>query len=196
MGMCRVNKGDDEQALDYFTQALITVPDGSEEQAQIYSQLSLIFSRKGQHDKAIAYVDQALLIYPENTELLIMKGHELLCQGFYDESNELFLEALTLKPEQAERSLFLIAVSMLENSHYEMSYNILRLLKDNPAIESDLLYPYLCLCEWVLRDSHFKETLTTSLAISPNKTYEIFNIPAIQGESAEQMIERLKSIGD
>ena len=28
MGMCRVNKGDDEQALDYFTQALITVPDG------------------------------------------------------------------------------------------------------------------------------------------------------------------------
>lgn len=196
MGMCRVNRGDDEQALDYFTQALITVPDGSEEQAQIYSQLSLIFSRKGQHDKAIAYVDQALLIYPENTELLIMKGHELLCQGFYDESNELFLEALTLKPEQAERSLFLIAVSMLENSHYEMSYNILRLLKDNPAIESDLLYPYLCLCEWVLRDSHFKETLTTSLAISPNKTYEIFNIPAIQGESAEQMIERLKSIGD
>lgn len=194
MGMCRVNRGDDEQALDYFTQALVTVPEDSEEQAQIYSQLSLIFSRKGQHEKAIAYVDQALRIFPDNTELIIMKGHELLCQGFYDESNELFLKVLSMKPEQVERSLFLIGVSMLENSHYEMSYNILRLLRDNPAIEADLLYPYLCLCEWVLRDSNFKETLTKSLNISPRKTYEIFNIPAAQGESAEQMIQRLNLI--
>ena len=194
MGMCRVNRGEDEQALDYFTQALITVPDNSEEQAQIYSQLSLIFSRKGEHEKAMAYVDQALRIFPDNTELIIMKGHELLCQGFYDESNELFLKALSMKPEQVERSLFLIGVSMLENSHYEMSYNILRMLRDNPAIEADLLYPYLCLCEWVLRDNNFKETLTESLNISPRKTYEIFNIPAAQGETAEQMIQRLNLI--
>ena len=194
MGMCRVNSGDDEKALDYFTQALITVPEGSEEQAQIYSQLSLIFSRKGEHEKALAYVDQALLICPDNTELIIMKGHELLCQGFFDESNELFLEALTLKPEQGERTLFLIAVSMMENSRYEMSYNILRLLRDNPAIEADLLYPYLCLCEWVLRIDRFEETLAKSLTISPRKTYEIFNLPVAQGESAAQMIERLKLI--
>lgn len=194
MGMCRVNNGDDEQALDYFTQALITVPEDCEEQAQIYSQLSLIFSRKAQHEKALAYVEQALRIFPDNTELIIMKGHELLCQGFYDESNELFLEALSMKPEQVERSLFLIGVSMLENNHYEMSYNILRLLKDNPSVEADLLYPYLCLCEWVLRDSNFKDTLTQSLNISPRKTYEIFNLPAAQGESAEQMIQRLNLI--
>lgn len=194
MGMCCVNKGDDDQAMEHFTKALATVAENSEEQAQIYSQLSLIFSRKAQHEKAIAYVDQALRIFPDNTELLIMKGHELLCQGFYNESNELFLEALTLKPEQAERSLFLIGVSMLENSHYEMSYHILRLLKGNPIIEDELLYPYLCLCEWVLRENSFKDTLTESLTISPNKTYEIFNIPVAQGESAEQMIERLKLI--
>ena len=194
MGMCRVNSGDDEKALDYFTQALITVPEGSEEQAQIYSQLSLIFSRKGEHERALAYVDQALLICPENTELIIMKGHELLCQGFFDESNEFFLEALTLKPEQGERTLFLIAVSMMENNRYEMSYNILRLLRDNPAIEADLLYPYLCLCEWVLHIGNLEETLAKSLTISPRKTYEIFNIPAAQGETATEMIERLKLI--
>ena len=194
MGMCRVNCGDDEKALDYFTQALITVLEGSEEQAHIYSQLSLIFSRKGEHEKAFAYADQALAICPDNTELIIMKGHELLCQGFYDESNELFLEALALKPEQGERTLFLIAVSMMENSRYEMSHHILHLLRDNPAIEADLLYPYLCLCEWVLHDSHFEETLTKSLTISPVKTYEIFNIPAAQGESAEQMITRLRQL--
>ena len=99
-----------------------------------------------------------------------------------------------MKPEQVERSLFLIGVSMLENNHYEMSYNILRLLKDNPSVEADLLYPYLCLCEWVLRDSNFKDTLTQSLNISPRKTYEIFNLPAAQGESAEQMIQRLNLI--
>lgn len=192
MGMCCVNRGNDNQALEHFTKALATVADDSEEQAQIYSQLSLIFSRKAQHEKAIAYVDQALRIFPDNTELIIMKGHELLCQGLYDESNELFLKALTLKPEQAERSLFLIGVSMLENSHYEMSYHILRILKGNPAIEEELLYPYLCLCEWVLREKSFKDTLTESLTISPNKTYEIFNLPVAQGESAEQMIERLK----
>lgn len=192
MGMCCVNRGNDDQALEHFTKALATVADDSEEQAQIYSQLSLIFSRKAQHEKAIAYVDQALRIFPDNTELIIMKGHELLCQGLYDESNELFLKALTLKPEQAERSLFLIGVSMLENSHYEMSYHILRILKGNPAIEEELLYPYLCLCEWVLREKSFKDTLTESLTISPNKTYEIFNLPVAQGESAEQMIERLK----
>lgn len=194
MGMCRVNSGDDEKALEYFTQALITVPEGSEEQAQIYSQLSLIFSRKGEHEKAFAYVDQALNICPDNTELLIMKGHELLCQGFYDESNELFLKALALKPEQGERSLFLIAVSMMENNRYEMSHHILDLLKDNPAIEAELLYPYLCLCEWVLHDSHFEENLAKSLTISPRKTYEIFNIPTVQGESAEQLIARLKQL--
>ena len=82
----------------------------------------------------------------------------------------------------------------MENSRYEMSHHILHLLRDNPAIEADLLYPYLCLCEWVLHDSHFEETLTKSLTISPVKTYEIFNIPAAQGESAEQMIARLGAI--
>ena len=73
---------------------LATIPEGSEEQGQIYSQLSLISSRKGQHEKAIAYVNEAIKIYPDNTELLIMKGHELLCQGHYDESTEIFLDAL------------------------------------------------------------------------------------------------------
>ena len=62
MGMCRVNRGDDDGALDYFTQALTTIPEGSEEQAQIYSQMSLIFSRKGQHAKAVTYVDEAIKI--------------------------------------------------------------------------------------------------------------------------------------
>ena len=123
-----------------------------------------------------------------------MKGHELLHQGFYNESNTLFLKALTLKPEQTERSLFLIGISMLENNYYEMSYHILRMLKDNPTIEKELLYPYLCLCEWVLCESSFKETLAESLSISTNKTYEIFNIPSAQDESAEQMIERLKQL--
>lgn len=194
MGMCSVNGGDDDQAMEYFTQALATVADGSEEQAQIYSQLSLIFSRKAQHEKAISYVDEALKIFPDNTELIIMKGHEMLCQGRYDESTEIFLDALTMNSQHVERSLFLIGVSMLENNYYEMSYHILRLLKENPAIEDELLYPYLCLCEWVLRDSNFKKTLTTSLSISPRKTYEIFNLPVAQGESVDAMIERLNTI--
>ena len=194
MGMCCVNGGNDDQAMEYFTQALATVADESEEQAQIYSQLSLIFSRKAQHEKAISYVDEALKIIPDNTELIIMKGHELLCQGRYDESTEIFLEALSMNSQLVERSLFLIGVSMLENNYYEMGYHILRLLKENPAVEDELLYPYLCLCEWVLRESNFKNTLTTSLNISPRKTYEIFNLPIAQGESVDAMIERLNTI--
>ena len=83
---------------------------------------------------------------------------------------------------------------MLENNYYEMGYHILRLLKENPAVEDELLYPYLCLCEWVLRESNFKNTLTTSLNISPRKTYEIFNLPIAQGESVDAMIERLNTI--
>ena len=120
-----------------------------------------------------------------------MKGHELLCQGFYDESNELFLEALTLKPEQAERSLFLIAVSMLENGHCEMSHYMLSLLKDNPTIESGMIYPYLCFCEWTLHKENFPNTLAEALIRCPERTYEIFSLPPAQGESADRMIERL-----
>lgn len=193
MGMCRVNMGDDDHAMEHFTEALATIPEGSEEQGQIYSQLSLISSRKGQHEKAIAYVNEAIKIYPDNTELLIMKGHELLCQGHYDESTEIFLDALAKDPEEAERSLFLIGVSMLENGHYNMGYYILKLLKGNPKIESTLLYPYLCLCEWVLCEKQFKETLTEALAQCPQKTYEIFTLEPAQGESAEGMIQRLKA---
>jgi tetratricopeptide (TPR) repeat protein len=191
MGMCRVNRGDDEGALDYFTQALTTIPEGSEEQAQIYSQMSLIFSRKGQHAKAVTYTDEALKICPDNTELIIMKGHELLCQGKYEESTTLFLQALELNTESTERSLFLIAVSMLENGHCEMSHYMLHLLKDNPAIEPEILYPYLCFCEWTLRKENFRETLTEALAQCPQKTYEIFSLAPAQGESADRVIERL-----
>ena len=195
MGMCRVNRGDDEGALDYFTQALTTIPEGSEEQAQIYSQISLIFSRKGQHAKAVTYTDEALKICPDNTELIIMKGHELLCQGRYEESTTLFLQALELNTESTERSLFLIAVSMLENGHCEMSHYLLRLLKDNPAIEPEILYPYLCFCEWALRKENFSDTLTEALAQCPQKTYEIFSLTPAQGENAEAMIERLRVKG-
>ena len=194
MGMCRVNRSDDDGALDYFTQALTTIPEGSEEQAQIYSQMSLIFSRKGQHAKAVTYTDEALKICPDNTELIIMKGHELLSQGKYEESTELFLKALTHESGNVERSLFLIGVSMLENGHCEMSHHILRLLKDNPAIEPEMLYPYLCFCEWTLRKENFHNTLTEALAQCPQKTYEIFSLAPAQGESAEALIERLKQL--
>ncbi len=194
MGMCRVNRGDDDKAMEFFTEALATTQEKSSEQAQIYSQLSLIFSRKAQHEKAIAYVDEALKIYPDNTELIIMKGHELLCQGRQDESTEMFLEALTRDPENAERSLFLIGVSLLENGHYSMSYYVLRLLKDNPEIEPTMLYPYLCLCEWVLQENQFKETLTEALIQCPKKTYEIFTLEPAQGESADSVIERLTQL--
>lgn len=194
MGMCRVNRGDDDGALDFFTQALTTIPEGSEEQAQIYSQISLIFSRKGLHDKAVTYTEEALKICPNNTELIIMKGHELLCQGRYEESTELFLEAITHDAGNVERSLFLVGVSMLENGHCEMSHYILQLLKDNPAIEPEVLYPYLCFCEWTLRKDNLRETLTEALAQCPAKTYEIFSIAPAQGESADEMIERLKQL--
>lgn len=191
MGMCRVNRGDDDTALDYFTQALTTIPEGTEEQAQIYSQMSLIFSRKGQHAKAVTYTDEALKICPDNTELIIMKGHELLCQGRYEESTELFLNALDRDEANVERSLFLIGVSMLENGHCEMSHYILRLLKDNPAIEPEMLYPYLCFCEWTLHEENFRTTLTEALAQCPQKTYEIFSLAPAQNESADRVIERL-----
>ena len=125
-----------------------------------------------------------------------MKGHELLCQGHYDESTEIFLEALAKDPEQAERSLFLIAVSMLENGHCEMSHYILRLLKDNPAIEPEMLYPYLCFCEWTLHKENLPSTLTEALAQCPEKTYEIFSLTPAQGESAEALIERLGAMSD
>lgn len=194
MGMCRVNLGDDETALNYFTQALTTIPEGSEEQAQIYSQMSLIFSRKGQHDKAVIYTDEALKICSANTELIIMKGHELLCQGRYEESTELFLEALDRDEANVERSLFLIGVSMLENGHCEMSHYILRLLKDNPAIEPEMLYPYLCYCEWALREESFRSTLTEALIQCPQRTYEIFSLTPAQGESADRVIERLQQL--
>ena len=193
MGMCRVNRGDDEAALDYFTQALGTIPEGSEEQAQIYSPMSLIFSRKGQHAKAVTYTEKALKICPDNSELIIMKGHELLCQGLYEESSELFLQALDSNTDNVERSLFLIGVSMLENGHCEMSHYILRLLKDNPAIEPEMLYPYLCFCEWTMREEHFRETLTEALAQCPQKTYEIFSLTPAQNENADRVIERLSA---
>ena len=192
MGMCRVNLGDDDKALDYFTQALTTIPEGSEEQAQLYSQISLIFSRKGLHDKAVTYTEEALKIYPDNTELMIMKGHELLCQGYYEKSTEQFLKAITHDTGNIERSLFLVGVSMLENGHCKMSHYILQLLKDNPAIESEVIYPYLCFCEWTLRKDNFRNTLTVALAQCPQKIYEIFSIAPAQGESADEMIERLK----
>ena len=194
MGMCRVNRSDDDEALNYFTQALATIREGSEEQAQIYSQMSLIFSRKGQHEKAVTYTNEALKICPENAELVIMKGHELLSQGHYEESTEEFLRAIELSPDGTERSLFLIAVSMLENGHCEMSHYMLRLLKDNPAIEPEMLYPYLCFCEWTLRKENFHDTLTEALAQCPERTYEIFNLTPAQGESPEALIERLRQL--
>lgn len=194
MGMCRVNRGDDDGAIDFFTQALTTIPEGSTEQAQIYSQMSLIFSRKGQHAKAVNYTNEALRIYPKNAELIIMKGHELLCQGMYEEAIDHFLQALESDAENIERSLFLISVSMLENGNCEMSHYILRLLKDNPAIEAEILYPYLCYCEWALRSKNLRDTLAEALSICPQKTYDIFSLTPAQGESADSMIERLKQL--
>ena len=123
-----------------------------------------------------------------------MKGHELLCQGCYDESTNLFVKALRNDIENGERTLFLVAVSLLENGHYAMSYYILKLLKENPSLEPTLLYPYLCLCEWVLHEKSLKETLTEALAQCPQKTYEIFSLTPAQGESAECMIERLRQL--
>ena len=193
MGMCCVNQGDDDGALEHFTHALATVADGSDEQAQVYCQMSLIFSRKGQHEQAVAYVDEALSIYPNNAELLIMKGHELMAQGSYNECTEVFLEALNLDAP-VERSLFLIGVSMLENSYVPIAYYILKQLKGNPAIEDHVIYPYLCFCEWNLQSSTLKDTLTEALAICPQKTYDIFMLEPAQGETAEAMIERLKQL--
>ena len=83
---------------------------------------------------------------------------------------------------------------MLENGLYNMSYYILRQLKDNPEIDPSALYPYLCMCEWVLNEKQFKETLSEALVQCPQKTYEIFTLEPAQGESVDNMIQRLKAI--
>jgi len=62
------------------------------------------FSAEGDFEKALSYFDQAIILQPNNPDLLNKKGVALRGLGRYDEAIECFNKSLQLDPRDLDAS--------------------------------------------------------------------------------------------
>ena len=98
LGNALLQKGDVDEAIVRFQQALQIKPDF----AEAHSNLGNALFQKGKVDEAIAHCQRALQIKPESPEAHNNLGNALLKMGHVDEAIAHYQTALQIKPDSAE----------------------------------------------------------------------------------------------
>ena len=98
LGLALASRGQVDEAIAHYRQALDIKPD----YAEAHINLGNALADRGQFDEAIAHYRQALEIKPDNVDAHYNLGLALAGRGQVDEAITCFRKALEIKPDDAE----------------------------------------------------------------------------------------------
>ena len=98
LGCALVKKGQIDEAIGYYVEALILRPG----YAMAHNNLGVALTKKGQFDEGISQVQEALRLKPDYAEAYYNLGNALVRKGQIDAGISQYLEALRRQPDYAD----------------------------------------------------------------------------------------------
>lgn len=147
-GVCLVNQGKCQEALEALLQAEETGGPDSYISTLIYRELAFCYSSLKQPRKALAQLDKIEKQSDDPNMLSVIKGHILLENGQPDEAEKIWHEAM-INSKCSPDVMLRIVVSLYDNRYVEACYEMLKRIcdyyKDDEATLGQI-YSYMVLC--------------------------------------------------
>ena len=104
-----------------------------------YFNLITLFADTGHFAEAVDIASRAVAAFPDNADVLVVRGAAYMLLGKVDNAHEDFATAVRLSPDKASPR-FLLALSDYKRGEYEASVTALKAAIQSGVIDSDLHY--------------------------------------------------------
>lgn len=144
-GTCMVNTGQYEKSIGQFEKALNAAPPDSDQLPLIYQEMAHAYCALQDYDKAMECVDLAEKLSNDPADIIVLRGHLLLCKGMFKAAMKSFSNAVCVA--NADPNILLrIIVSLYDNDYVRLSYKLFKQLFDmkHPGFNSG--YSYMAIC--------------------------------------------------
>lgn len=177
-GICLANIERYDESRDTLLHALdVSTPDAPE-CIHIHLQLTYVYSKLHQLDLALDHLEMCQQ-YPQPEAPIdydLARGHVLLENGFYEEAEEAFDQAIKASRTPYD-TLLLIGITLGETGHYTKAADIFQSLHDSTMEKAEeRTSPYLAYCHLFLnhRDMYL-QFLQEAAKLNPNTTQFLFS---------------------
>lgn len=171
-GYCLLSLNRNEEALSIFRQAQVVAPNDSPYRSQILQELALCYGMLHQLKQALEELDKTDALDCDHTEMLVVRGHVLLLNDKWEESQEAFKQAI-IKSKNSPKMMLRIVSSLYDNRYVKASYEMLLTLLDivdkyYPDYKAGNAYMALC-CYDLKRDEEFLKYLRLAVEKNPRE---------------------------
>ncbi len=189
--------GNAEEAAKYYQRYTEATSDDDPQLPQVYTEMAFCYSDMGQHDKALEMLNRLDGQTEEQDELLVLRGHLLLCGDKVAEAEEAFREAIILS-DNSPMILLRIIVSLYDNRYLEASY---RMFKKFFSIVNKLDaqfqngYAYMALvCHDMKKTDEFMTYLRLAVEKNPQEAKAILSNLFPKDTPVSQYVEYMEGV--
>ena len=170
--------GNEKEALKYY-ERYTEVTDADDTQLpQIFTEMAFCYSDMEQHDKAIEMLDRISQPLVDEDEMLVLRGHLLLCADKVKEAEAAFRQAI-IQSDSSPLVLLRIIVSLYDNRYLEASYKMFQKffsIIDKLDAEFHSGYAYMALvCYDMKKTDEFMKYLRLAVEQNPQEAQAVLN---------------------
>ncbi|MBO4827572.1 MAG: tetratricopeptide repeat protein [Prevotella sp.] len=134
-----------EEAVEHLTKAEQMSDGKSPNHAEICQELAFTLSRLHRMDEALAYIDKTDTNMCDANELMVLRGHVMLENGYYEQAQLCFSTAV--KDSGASPHVYLrIAISVYDNGYIRLAYKMFNILFKAVDEHWNEGFSYMALC--------------------------------------------------
>ena len=144
-GTCLLNLARYEESINLLKKALDVITGESDQLTMIYQELSHAYCAIKDWDEALSCISKAEKISPDAPDILVLKGHILLCKGQVKEAMAIFSDVSYHYHNDINVMIHIVS-SVCENGYSLLAYNMFKTLIDKSWPESKYGNSYMALC--------------------------------------------------
>lgn len=148
LALCLIYQGRYQEAKDYLLQAEAISEEDSPALLHIYQELAFCYSALKELPKALEAIDKTLPLTDDPNDVLVIKGHILLCNDDLEAAQKIWKQAM-INSKHSPAVMLRILVSLYDNHYTKSCYNMLKeyceIYDDNKEYSTEG-YSYLALC--------------------------------------------------
>ena len=169
--------------------ALQKAPKDSPYLLEIYQELAFAYGDDGKIDEAMKTLNETDNLECDYNDLLVVRGHILLSNGFIEEGEAAFRKAI-IGSKNAPLILLRVAVSIYDCHYLDSAYRLFKHLFDYVKEDFDQGYSYMALCcHSMKRYDEYLEYLKKAVSCNPDEAKATLSHLFPENISPEQYYE-------